>query len=242
MVEAARDEFEAESPGKSANVSVLQPMEIVERVEKGEVPDIVVLVGEAELTQLEQKVLLDRGSRQSTGDLALVIAVPKGNPGAIHGPGDLSRVPVGGIAMSLAGMTSLGTSAKREFERAGLWDNLQEKLTVTRTSVEALRAVAEGEVDAGLLYDPCPRLLVGGDFATDAVETVSPLTSPGAERITRIHAELHKRSPNALLAQRFLRLLVGGEALSSGAEAEADGSHVGEGGQGPAAEPADEPQ
>ena len=218
LIESARHEFESEGSGKSAQVTILQPAEIVERVEGGEVPDIVVFVGEAELTQLEQGGFLDRGSRQSTGELSLAIAVPRGNPGGVHGPEDLPRVRLGGLATALAGMTSLGTSAKRELERAGLWDGLQDKLTVTATSFNTLRAVADGEADVGILYDPCPRLLTGDEFSSDAVEFVSPLTALSSERVTRIHAEGHRRSPNALLAQRFLRLLTGQEPASAESE------------------------
>jgi ABC-type molybdate transport system substrate-binding protein len=215
MLESARQEFERESSGKSANLTILQPAEIVARIEGGDVPDLVVLVGEAELTQLEQGGFLDRGSRQSMGGLALAIAAPRGNPSGVRGPEDLARVRLGGISTALAGMTSLGTSAKRELERTGLWDSLQEKLTVTVTSFDTLRAVADGEAEAGILYDPCPRLLTGNEFPPEAVEFVSPLTASGANRVTRIHAEAHKRSPNALLAQRFLRLLMAQEVTSS---------------------------
>jgi len=228
MIDSARQEFESENAGKSVDVTVLQPAEIVQRVENGDVPDIVVFVGEAELTQLEQGGFLDRGSRQSTGELVLVIAVPKGNPGGVHGPQDLAGVRLGGIATSLAGMTSLGTAAKRELERAGLWKDLQDKLTVTATAYETLQAVADGKAEAGILFDPCPRFLTGDAIASDAVEFVSPLTEAAAERLTRIHAEGHKRSPNALLAQRFLRQLMAQELPAAPVEEAKTSDEVGQ--------------
>ncbi len=206
LVEAAREEFIAANPTKSLAIRSDEPRELVRRVQNGAMPDILVCVGETEIGVLERDGYLDRGSRRSFGLLLPVIAVPTGNPAAIHSPDDLLLDRVSAIAMPAPGMTSLGTDAKHELERANTWSRLQDKLTVKETALESLEAVSAGKVDAAILYDPCPRLDVGGDISSDSVSPVTPLAET-ADRHARIYAELHKRSPNSLLAQRFLRIL-----------------------------------
>ncbi len=216
LVEAAHEEFVAANPTKSLEIKSDDPRELVRRVQNGAVPDIFVCVGETEIGVLERDGHLDRGSRRSFGLLLPVIVVPAGNPAAIQSPDDLLLDRVKVIAVPAPGMTSLGTDAKHELERAKTWSKLQDKLTVKETALESLEAVSSGAVDAAILYDPCPRLDIDGDISSDSVSPVAPLAET-AERPARIYAEVHKRSPNSLLAQRFLRILTepAPEALSA---------------------------
>jgi ABC-type molybdate transport system substrate-binding protein len=216
-VEAARDKFLAASPGKKVEITAGEPLELVARVQDGEVPDVFVCLGEAEIGELERQGHLDRGSRHSMGGLNLVIAVPRGNPARIRGTKDLTAERVRRIAVSTPGMTSPGSAAERELDRAGIWQRLQEKLTVKQTALEVLQAVSGGEVDAALIYDPCLRQTApkapaveseeaseAAESPTNPVEVVSPVTLDETP-VTRIYAAVHKRSPNGLLAQRFMR-------------------------------------
>ena len=148
------------------------------------------------------------------GGLSLVIAVPRGNPARIRGPKDLTAERVQRIAIAIPGMTSPGSAAERELDRAGIWQSLQEKITVKQTALEVLQAVSGGEVDAALIYDPCLRRTApkapalrseeAPESPTNPVQVVSAVTLDETP-VTRIYAVLHKRSPNGLLAQRFLR-------------------------------------
>ena len=213
-VESARDQFLAASPGKKVEITAGEPLELVARVANGEVPDIFVCLGEAEIGELERQGHLDRGSRQTMGGLSLVIAVPRGNPARIRGPKDLTAERVQRIAIAIPGMTSPGSAAERELDRAGIWQSLQEKITVEQTALEVLQAVSGGEVDAALIYDPCLRRTApkapalrseeAPESPTNPVQVVSAVTLDETP-VTRIYAVLHKRSPNGLLAQRFLR-------------------------------------
>ena len=213
-VESARDQFLAASPGKKVEITAGEPLELVARVANGEVPDIFVCLGEAEIGELERQGHLDRGSRQTMGGLSLVIAVPRGNPARIRGPKDLTAERVKRIAIAIPGMTSPGSAAERELDRAGIWQSLQEKITVEQTALEVLQAVSGGEVDAALIYDPCLRRTApkapalrseeAPESPTNPVQVVSAVTLDETP-VTRIYAVLHKRSPNGLLAQRFLR-------------------------------------
>lgn len=233
-VEAARDEFLAANAGKKVEITSGEPLELVARVQNGEVPDVFVCLGEAEIGELERQGHLDRGTRHTMGGLSLVIAVPRGNPARIRGPKDLTADRVQRIAISIPGMTSPGSAAERELDRAGVWQSLQEKITVKQTALDVLRAVSGGEVDAALIYDPCLRptspeaLALESEDAPEAlgsptnpVEVVSPVTLDKTP-VTRIYAAIHKRSPNGLLAQRFMRALTAEMEQEIDAESPAD--------------------
>ncbi len=250
-VEAARDRYLSANAGKSVELTADEPLELQRRVKDGEVPDIFVCPGEAEIGELEREGYLDRGSRQSMGGLGLALIVPRGNPARVRGPQDLRGERVKSIAVPTPGMTSPGAAAKNELERAGLWDKLQDRITVKQTALEVLEAVRAGQVDAAVVYEPCLRLnmserpeSISGEPAEAAevpaevaetsapsVEIVSLLTA-GGTALTRICAAAHKRSPNALPAQRFMRTLaatIEGGTVAEPAEPAAEGALEGEG-------------
>ncbi len=200
VVEAAKTQFMSANAGKSVEVVSDDPTKLTERIEAGEVPDVVVMLGDTEIGILESKGFLDAGSRQAFGTMRVAIIAPRGNPGEIHGPNDLLGSKARIIAIATPGMTSAGTYAKLELDRAKLWGKLQEKLSFKLTSIAALQAVSKGAVQAAMLYDPCLRLTIGSDISADSIEVVSTLSGD----VIHSYAVLHKDGPNALLAKRFL--------------------------------------
>lgn len=237
--EAARDEFLVANPEKRVEITACEPLELVSRIADGEVPDIVVGIGEAEIGELERQGHLDRGSRHAMGGLNLAIAVPPGNPAGVRTLRDLMAERVRRIAVATPGMTSQGTVAQRELEKADIWESLQEKITIKQTALEVLDAVCGGEADAALIYRPClmatPQQASESESSSDETpeetkpqgrspEIVSPMTGEGSAE-TRIYAVLHKQSPNGLLAQRLIRALeakIGGETAEAETETPAE--------------------
>ena len=217
-MEVAGDRFEAENAGKSVKIEGDEPLKLVARIEKGEAPDVLVCLGEAEIGVLEREGLLDRASRQAIGSMELAIAVPASSAIAIASFRDLASRRVGSVTMPPPGITSLGTDGKEALEREGIWGKLQEKLVLQKAPLAALKMLAEGKADSGVIYDPCPRLALPDEIPPDSVKVAARL--PGGEgRALRVYAVAHKRSPNALLGQRFLRLLNSKEMRPALAEA-----------------------
>ncbi|UCC69609.1 MAG: substrate-binding domain-containing protein [Armatimonadota bacterium] len=209
-MEAARIKFENDNKGKSVHIDAGEPSTLVERIRSGAVPDVLICPGEAEIGMLEREGYLDRGSRQSLGTLRLAIAVHSDNATRIRSFRDLSSSAVSSVTMPIAGTTSLGTDGKRALERAGIWSDLQDKLTLQATPLGALQRVASGEADAAVVYDPCFAMHTEGKIPPGSVRVVVPREA-GDERAISVYVVVHKRSPNALLAQRFIRLLLSRE-------------------------------
>jgi molybdate transport system substrate-binding protein len=221
MVEAARAQFEAENTGKSVRIQGDEPAGLVRRIEGGEVPDLLVCPGEAEIGVLEREGLLDGSARKAIGSMGLAIAVPAAREEAIRDCKDLASSRVRSITMSLPGITSLGSDGKGALEQAGLWSKIQEKLILHETPLASLKVLAEGSADAGIIYEPCLRLHLGGEeeeIPAGSVEVAFRLDM-GEGRAPQVYAVAHKRSPNALLARRFVRVLESEGILPASPEA-----------------------
>jgi molybdate transport system substrate-binding protein len=207
VAEEARLDFETRNQGKSVQIESDEPLALVRRIQSGEVPDILIAPGQAEIGVLEREGYLDPGSRQAIGTLGLALATPSGSSLRLSSYRDLAAPEAESIALATPGPTSLGTTGKHTLERLGLWSQVQSKLVLRKTPQEALEAVAKGETDAAILYDPCLRLRLQDDIGPDSVRVSVP-EDGGAERAARVSVIVHKRSPNALLAARFIRILV----------------------------------
>ena len=232
-IEAARGQFEAENKGKSLSIESDEPLSFVGRIEEGAVPDLLICPGESEIGMLEREGFLDRGSRKVIGGLELAVAVPGDRPTAITSPEDLTSSKVRTITMSTPGISSPGTSGKHMLERAGLWPEIQGKLLLGETPLAALRLVAEGEADAAIVYDPCLRLATDSEIAPGSVK-IAVRMSAEDELPIRVYAVAHKRSPNALLAQRLTRILTsrGGIVLPAPPEVPAEEAEAAGDGEG----------
>lgn len=233
-VEAAAERFEAAHAGKSVEIRTGAPGQLTQLIKGGDVPDLLVCIGDAEIGMLEREGLMARAPVEAPMEFRLVIAVPAdvANPG-IRSHRDLVSRNVETIAMPSPGITSLGSDAADALEKLGLWDKLQERLKITETPLEALELVAAGKVDAAIIYQPCPALGLASRLPRDAITVIAPLV-PDSERRTGLHAGIHKSSPNAPLAKLFLRYL----KLESGTAEEAE---AGEAEEAEEAEGAEEP-
>jgi ABC-type molybdate transport system substrate-binding protein len=205
-IEAAKVQFEADNRGKSLRIDSGEPETLVERIRSGAVPDVLIFPGDAEIGVLEREGFLDRGSRQEIGTLRVAIAVRRDDPITINGYADLVSDAVGSITMSTPGMTSLGTDGKSVLERAGVWPEIQGKLTLQTSALAALKQLVGGQADAAIVYDPCFALNRPDAVPPGSLRFVTPRDT-GEERPVGVYIIVHKRSPNALLAQRLIRLL-----------------------------------
>ena len=217
-IDAAAERFEAARAGKFVEIKMGAPGELAELIRGGDIPDLLVCIGDAEIGMLEREGLMARTPVEAPMAFRLAMAVPAGaGTLTIRSHRDLVSPKVQMIAMPSPGITSLGSDAAETLRRLELWDKLQERLKVTETPMEALELAAAGEVDVVIIYQPCPALELASRFSPDSIVVVAPL-DPDSERRTSVHAGVHKSSPNAPLAKLFLRYL----KLESGTAEEAE--------------------
>lgn len=205
-IQIAKEKFEAANTGKSVRMEIGQPPELVARIEQGAVPDVFICPGDSEIGMLERAGLLNPAAGATIGYYRVAIATPAARPVSLSRPEDLAGSEVESIAMATPGINSIGTDGKHALERIGVWDQVQSKLLLYGTPLEAVTAVAEGEASVGVIYDPCPVLQLPDLVPPDSVVVVATL-NPGEQRPVRIRLGVHRRSPNQLLVRRFIEVI-----------------------------------
>jgi len=99
----------------------------------------------------------------------LVIAVPDGNP---FGIASLEDVLDGKVRLALPNpdATAAGSTCKRVLQHAGLWEQLQASIVVTKPTVSDVAAdVRLGAVDAAITWDTTTALVQGVQAVKDSV-------------------------------------------------------------------------
>jgi molybdate transport system substrate-binding protein len=204
-LEAVRAKFETENPGKSVQIEADEPLTLMRKLEEGEKADIFIALGDSEIGVLEREGILNPSTRRDLGEYRVVLATPAGKP-ALSDCRELTSPNVKRMVMPTAGFASLGSYAKRDLERLKLWLPIQPKLQLQDTPLKALRALAEGKADAGVIFDPCPVLRIPGKVAAGSVRAGAQLSQEGAKPVT-IKLGLHRQSSRTQLAQHFVSLL-----------------------------------
>ncbi len=131
------------------------PCVLVSRASDDMEVDVFVSAGDVELDILADSGILDPSTTQPIGATRLVLVVPEGNPAKLSRLEDLDRAEIRNIVVGDPELTSPGRYVRQAFERMGLWDDLADKLVLTKTGCEALKMVAVGHCDAALLYGFC---------------------------------------------------------------------------------------
>jgi len=88
---------------------------------------------------------------------AVAILVQKGNPKGIKTVQDLARPEVKQIGVATGEVNSLGFYAEQACQRAKIWDKIKGKCWRPDEPVEIGTAVAQGKLDAGLIYATCMK-------------------------------------------------------------------------------------
>jgi molybdate transport system substrate-binding protein len=171
---------------------------IAEQIRGGAPLDVFASAGKASMEPLVAEQLVTGVADFATN--SLVIAVPVGNPAAVTGLGDLSRVSVAVCQEQVP----CGAATVKLFE--------QNALAVTPVTFEpdvrsVLTKVETDEVDAGIVYVT--------DVAT-AGDLVAGVTIPSDSNVTTLNqAAIVAASDNAEAAAAFIAFLNGPEAQAA---------------------------
>ena len=204
-VEAIGGKFEAANAGKSVRVEGGEPDALVKKIEGGATPDVLILLGGTEFGLLEREGFMDASLRRGVGAFNAVLATPASKP-PVSGVSALTSDGVKSIAMPTAGTTSLGTDAEHALTRLGVWDKIQRKLVLHPRQSDTMAALAKGEADVGVMYDPCPYLKLDGKVPVGSVKP-GPALNQSSPRATRLEMGIHKKSPRSGLARRFMEFI-----------------------------------
>lgn len=154
---AAKEAFEKAHPGVEVRVLLDNANVLVRMVlDKGNLPDLIVSPGSLEMKQLEAAGAVLPDAVQPFGRFELVLFTPRNNPGEVAIMGDLLNDKVTNIAIADPKDNSVGRYTMQALQAAGLWDQLQDKLTFWDHPITAYQHVARERAQASFAYRSCP--------------------------------------------------------------------------------------
>jgi molybdate transport system substrate-binding protein len=198
VLTAAAEVYEADT-GDRVVLNFGASNTLARQIAAGARVDLFVSADEAQMVRVAAQIV--SGTRVGLVGNALAIAVPDDRFGVVRSPGDLAGPQVKRIAVGDPGSVPAGVYARRYLQRIGLWASVQPKLVPLGSVRLALAAVANGAVDAAIVY------------RTD-IRNVSRVLE--AYAVPREHAPaivypaaVLASGRNPLAACRFLEFLVG---------------------------------
>lgn len=144
----------ARSGKTNTKLSFASNATLAKQIESGAGADVFIAVDPVWVEYLEKKGLLVKGSRTDFAGNLLVLIAPAGRGFAFTpAPGaDLASAFAGRLAVGDPESVPAGKYAREALEWMKCWDTLKSRLAPAPDVRSALRLVATGETDAGIVY------------------------------------------------------------------------------------------
>lgn len=139
-----------DSTGESVDLNFGASGELQRQIEAGAPVDVFASASHVQVDALIEGGIVSSEATAALADNELVVAVPRGSVAKIGGAADLQRFSR--IAIGNPKTAPVGMFAREWLERAGVWGGLQNALVYAENAGQAYQFVANGEVDAGLLF------------------------------------------------------------------------------------------
>lgn len=177
-------------------------MDMVRRLETGEVVDLILLTGEA-IGELTRKGVVEPGSRTDILKSKIGMALRAGAPKPDIGSAEAFRQAMLAARSIAYSFGPSGVYVAELFQRLGIAQALGPRAKQVK-GVPIGELVASGEAEIG--FQQVSELLpVAG---IDVIDTLPP----GIEKITVFSTGVHRKAPRADIARDFVRFLVSPEA------------------------------
>ncbi|MBI3919979.1 MAG: molybdate ABC transporter substrate-binding protein [Armatimonadetes bacterium] len=204
----AKEHSDIKLTARIANTLVLR-----DRIHEGEGGDVFLCMGDIELDPLKEKQRIDLASATTVATTSLSIITPLNNPGEIRGLKDLGGPKVRRIALGDAKGLSVGKQGVAALTKCGLWDKVKDRVYYVKEAATLKIIVAEGKVDAALVYTSClhETHTPGTKPAKVPVRTVCEIPVKMYDPVKVVGVSLiAAKSPEA--AKRFLQYCAGPES------------------------------
>lgn len=191
-LDAAAHVYEARGGGK-ITVSYAASSALAKQIEAGAPAQVFISADEKWMDYLEQRHLVQAGSRHDLLANRLVLIEPASRKRDVTiAPGFPLRKLLNGGRLALADPASVpaGLYAKAALEKLGVWASVKDRVAAAENVRLALAFVARGEAPLGIVYATDaqvePRVRVAGTFPADShppiVYPVALTTAPGWQR------------------------------------------------------------
>ena len=183
---------------------------LVKRVRKGERPDVFISPGELEMKQLTDGKYIDATTISDFGSLDVVLFAPTKTKG-LNQLSDIAKPEVKYISMGDPGYNSIGYYGEKALRSLKLWDQIQPKLVLREMPLEAVTAVSEGKVDAGVTYLTCPLETAPEKASKSDLRVVAKFPRDSYPPV-RLQVAMLKTTTQRELSRKFVDFLVSEQA------------------------------
>jgi molybdate transport system substrate-binding protein len=149
VLTAAAEVYEADT-GDRVVLNFGASNTLARQIAAGARVDLFVSADEAQMVRVAAQIV--PGTHVGLVGNALAIAVPDDRSGVVRSPGDLVGPQVKRIAVGDPASVPAGVYARRYLQRIDLWTSVQPRLVPLGSVRLALAAVANGAVDAAIVY------------------------------------------------------------------------------------------
>ncbi len=122
-----------------------------QQIEQGAPADLFISAGKSQMDALEQKNLIDKGTRIDLLSNELVLVTGKDKQ-TINGVQDLTKAEIKQIALAIPDSVPAGKYAQESLKSLQLWDTLQPKFVYGKDVAQVLNYVETGNAEAGFVY------------------------------------------------------------------------------------------
>jgi molybdate transport system substrate-binding protein len=125
---------------------------LARQIEEGAPADIFFSADLPQMDNLEEKNLLEPGTRKNLLSNQLVIIVPADSKLTISSPKDLLKADIKKIALAEPSNVPVGVYSQKYLADQGLWDQVKSKVVPVQDVRATLASVESGNVEAGFVY------------------------------------------------------------------------------------------
>ena len=197
--------FEKENPGIKVEGVYDSSGKLQTQIEEGLEADVFMSAATAQMDALVEEDLIDAETRVYLLENKIVLIVPAGNEAGLSAFEDIAKAE--SIALGDPESVPAGKYAKEALENLGIWDRIQEKVSLGTNVTEVLNQVAAASADVGIVYATDAMSM------PDKVDVVAEAPEGSLKTPVIYPVAVVKNSAHAEAAQVFVEFLGTKEAL-----------------------------
>jgi molybdate transport system substrate-binding protein len=195
--------YETSHPGTKLSFNYGGSGTLQRQIEQGAPVDLFFSAAEKQMDQLQEKGLVDAGTRRNIVANRLVLIAPAANQ-SLHGFDGLTDPSVKIVALGEAATVPAGMYARQTLDKLGLLAAVEKKAVYAKDVRAVLTYVETGNADAGIVYQSDAQGSTKVRIvATAPADAHDPIVYPAA---------VIKGAKNAAAAQMFLTFFASGDA------------------------------
>lgn len=197
--------FEEKNPGILVEGTYDASGKLQKQIEEGLEADVFMSAAPKQMNELKEKGMIDTDTMVDLLENKIVLIVPAGSNSDISTFGGIGKAA--SIAIGDPESVPVGQYSREALENLGIWDSIQDRVSLASNVTEVLNQVAEGSADAGIVY------------ATDAAsmaDKVTVVAEAPKESVSRAvyPAAVVKETKHLNEAKAFVEFLKTPEAMA----------------------------